>query len=280
VKKLILVLVFTSLSSFSQDSFIDRYKADVSSGIINEENSLDFIRKAENELYVELAELFDELQFDHSDGNYFSPKDNVYRFSTRWKEHTKSFKIESLLDQIISDPDVALKNNDVRRLLKENRKFCQILRENFYIFDKSHDVPKKLNRVVKPFGKLNDAIVAGNASAIQTYAAEVRDGFKKINLKKIVKDFSYVSKSEFDAYFKGIKRDFKKMLTKSSHSIHDFHWIRKQHKKFLVIYMEIEGLKAHPKAEILDNYITKIGDMNDIKTIKLGPSCYSLFKVL
>jgi hypothetical protein len=316
--KALLLFLFLSTSSFSQDSFLDRYNTDVASGAITESNAVNYIRQSENQLYSEVSELFDDLQFKHEDGNYFSPKDKVNEFSSKWKNHTKNSKLNKTLDKIIADPDFAIKNNDIKKLLKENRKFCQILRENFYIFSKNHEVPKKLNKVVKPFGRLNDAIVAGNENLVQVYAAEVQDGFKKLNLKKIVKEFDYVTKKEFNEYFKTLKRDFNKMLAKSSHSIHDFHWIRKQHKKFLVIYMGVEGVNPHPKAQVLDNYITKIGDMNDIyvdiemrynlnlenhtikmdknfrkqmtktlsflqadmKTINLGPSCYSFFKVL
>lgn len=311
------ILSFANLA-FGEDSFLDRYKKDITSGVVSDTNALSYIRNIENKLYSEMSVMFEELQFDHHSKSYFSPKDKVHEFTTKWKRHTKQIDLRKLLLEISSAPRIPLKNESIRKRLKENRKFVQILRENFYIFDRDHDVPKKLNNIVKPFGKLNDAIVAGNENLIQEYALKVAKGVKKLNINKIVREFHYISKDEFDEYFKVLQKDFKSMLSKQKHSIHDFHWIRKQHKKFLVIYMGSKGNKPHLKASLLDDYITKIGDMNDIyvdiemrfnlnldnhtikmnesfrkqmvktlsalrrdmKDIKLGPSCYSIFAII
>jgi hypothetical protein len=300
------------------DDLFEEYLVKVKSGELTQLNSIEYMKKTEIKLFENMSAFFDELQVSSDDIEYVAPKDKVSDFASGWKKHSKDKKLKSVLKQIIQDPKIAIENPQIAKMLKENRKFSQFLRESFYIFDKTHLAPSMLEKVVKPFGKLNDAIVSGNPNLIEEYASKVLKNYKKLEMKKILKEFDYVSKSEFDKFFKDIRKKMVTLLDKPTHSVHDFHWIRKQHKKFSVTYIVMERATYHPKVSLLADYITELGHLNDIyvdmkmrlgvnlddhlisldsqfkkniiqtikyletdmKSVKLGPSCYSFFKVL
>ena len=319
--KLVMGLIFTlSISVFAQDDtqLFDAYMADVNANRVNKVSSLSYVKSVENKLFENISSLFDDLQVSMNQVGYIAPEDKVHEFSTKWMSHSKEVNIEKLLKNIIADPKLPLKDPRVAKILKDNRKYSQILRESFYIFDKDHVAPKKLQNIVKPFGKLNDAVVAGDPNLIEQYSSKVLKGYEIIDTKQILSEFDFINKKEFDEFYKTVKKDVKNLLKKSSHSVHDFHNLRKHHKKFLIIYFNLDGAGPTAKGGLLDNYITQLGDLNDIyvdmemrfqvnfesheilmdesikrnmnKTmrfleedmisVKLGPSCISAFKGL
>ena len=317
--KFFCLFTLLTLSALAQEEVgvFDQYLKAVNEGLVTKSNSIQYMKNVEAKVFLGMSELFDDLQVSMDGVDYIAPKDKVSEFSRKWSEHFKEKNVEGILKKLSQDPNLAFENPLIAKTLKNNRKFCQILREKFYIFDKSHLAPKSLEKVVKPFGKLNDAIVSKNPELVEMYSKKVLKGYKKLNLKMIVKNFRYINKNEFNLFFKVIKKDVKKMLLKNSHSIHDFHWIRKQHKKFLVIYFNLDGASVGGKFSLLDNYITKLGDLNDIyvdmkmrlgsnldahqividdsikknmnktikfleadmKTVQFGPSCSSFFSL-
>ncbi len=317
--KIICLLFLFSITAKGQEKLgvFDEYLREVELGRITKNNSIQYMKGVESKVFVGISELFDDLQISMDGVEYISPKDKVSEFSKKWTKHFKENDIESLLKKLSVDPKLALEKPYIAKTLKANRKFCQVLREKYYIFDRSHSAPKSLEKVVKPFGKLNDAIVSGNPKLIEEYSKKVLKEYQNLDLKKIIKKFNYIDKNEFNFFFKQIKKDVKIMLSKSTHSIHDFHWIRKQHKKFLVIYFNLDGVSIDGKFNQLDDYITKLGDLNDVyvdmkmrlgadldahqiliddtiktnmnktikyleadmKTVQFGPSCSSYFRL-
>ncbi len=314
----ILFLIF-SFSVAAQDTqLFDDYLAEVNAGRVTNSNSLQYVKSAEVKLFENISVLFDELHVSMDEVGYISPKDRVIEFSSGWKKHSKDQKLVKLLKRLVDDPKLALNDPSIPKTLKDNRKFSQMLRESFYIFDRDHSAPKSLEKVVKPFGKLNDAIVAGNPNLIEEYSKKVLKGYNNLDTELILKEFDFISKSEFDDFYKTIKKDVKSLLAKPAHTVHDFHTLRKQHKKFLTIYFNLEGATPPAKLKVLNNYITQLGDLNDIYVdmkmrlgvdidshtividdsikrnmnrtmsfleedminVKLGPSCYSAFKGL
>ena len=312
------MLICINSVAFAQSEMFDKYLKDLDRGKITQSTALKYMQKTETALFNEISQYFDKLQYDFPVDGYISPKDKVHDRTFNWKKHTKDTELKKILKKLSTNPKLALKDPKIAKILKENRNFCQILREEFYIFDQDHMAPKSLEKVVKPFGKLNDAIVAGNLNSIQDYSGQVLSNMKKLDMKTLLSEFQYISKSEFNSYFKNIKKEVSKVLLKKTHTLHDFHWIRKQHKKFLVIYLNLETSSKSSRGLVLDKYISKLGDLNDIytdmkmrgninlenhiikidpkiregmsktlkyleidmRTVTMGPSCFSFFKVL
>ncbi len=52
------------------------------------------------------------------------------------------------------------------------------------MFDQEHSAPKRLEKFVKPFGKLNDAIVAADKDSIKKYAQKVLEARSKVGDKR------------------------------------------------------------------------------------------------
>lgn len=318
--KLLFLLTFLfSLSTLAQvPNLFETYMDGVNSGSITESNSLHQVRKSEVKLFENISVLFDELQVSMDEVGYISPKDKVREFANGWKTHSKDQKLKKLLKRLAEDPKLALRDPSIPKLLKDNRKFCQFLRESFYIFDKDHTAPSQLEKVVKPFGKLNDAIVAGNPNLIEEYSKKVLKNYKKLDTELMIKEFDFISKSEFDDFYKVIKKEAKDILAKPVQTVHDFHNLRKLHKKFSYIYIAVSDGMSVEKSKVLSVYIDQLGDLNDIYVdmkmrlgvdldshiikidesvkrnmnrtmsfleadminVKLGPSCYSAFKSL
>ena len=263
--KLLIVLIF-SISIYGADdiSVFDQYLRLVKEGVVTKKNAANYISTVESDLFKNISVLFDELNYSDLEINYISPREKVQDFASSWQEDIKSNRLSENLKKISKDPKLILLDTKLQKSLKNNRKLAQILRESFYIFDRDHDAPKRLQNVVKPFGKLNDAVIAQDTALIEKYSKQVTKALKKLDQKKILSEFQYINKKEFNEFFKYIKDEVTSTLNKPTHSIHDFHWIRKQHKKFLVIYYNLERYTPHEKVVILDDYITKLGDLNDV----------------
>jgi len=263
--KLLIILIFSIATCIADDiSVFDEYLKLVEEGKVSRQNAVEYIRKVEVDLFKNISVLFDKLQYSDLETNYIVPKEKVQEFATIWNKDIKSNNLVKKLKKLSKNPKTVLENSKLKKMLKRNRKYGQILRESFYIFDRDHKAPKKLQNVVKPFGKLNDAVVSQNPVLVEKYSKKVIKGLRKLDKDKILDEFQYINKAEFTEFFKHVKDDVTTTLEKQTHSIHDFHWVRKQHKKFLVIYYNLERYTPHNKVALLDNYITKLGDLNDI----------------
>lgn len=263
--RLILLFIF-SFSSFAQDNLFDQYLSRIEENIINKKNSVSYLEKTERTFFKEVSALADELKFTDEDINFISAKDNLNKTLSKWESHTKNFNLKKNLKEIINSPQIAINNPKLFQSLKDNRKYAHLMRESFYVFDKSHIAPKKLESFVKPFGKLNDAIITKDKELIKKYASKVLDNYKSLNTKALTNKFNSINKSEFLVYFKSIKNDVNTIFSKDITTPHDFHTLRKQYKRFLTVYNNLDVYIPHPKMKLLDNYISKLGELNDIYT--------------
>lgn len=264
--KLLLMFLLIPISSYAQSSIWEDYINDVSNGVTDSSNAIERLKTLESKFFDDVAKLFDELKFTHDEVNYISVKDNASTTLLRWKSHSKDVNIKKILTKIIQDPGYVLNDSELQLVLKDNRKFAHLMRESYYVFDQSHTAPKGLEKFVKPFGKLNDSIVAQNPEHIKNYAQKTLNTMDKFKPKAFIKNFKPVNKKEFLKYFSSVKENVYSLLNKKTSSPHDFHTLRKHYKRFLTVYKNMEIHIPHPKLELLDRYIANLGDLNDIFT--------------
>lgn len=258
--KLFLVIIF-SFTLSANDSLLKQYLKFAKDSSRTHEELSKFLEKKEKNFFKMIAKLSKELQFSTTDNQTISPENNLALKVDHWTEHSKKKKIKKKLQKLIENPEGF---KTYKSIFKENRKYAHLLREAFYVFDKTHKTPKKLESFVTQYGKLNDAISSKNIELIYEHAKKTLNAYNKISREKILNDFKIVKPSQFLSYFKSIKKEVFQVLEKSSHSTHDYHFIRKKFKRYLYVYFHIDSMEQHPKLKLLDDYISKLGDLNDI----------------
>lgn len=267
MKALLLVffLFSVSISAQTQDIF-EQYLTKVESGDITSSNAFNHLDELEGKLYRDANKFFDELAIVGDEVNYIAPKDKLSEVTKKWEDHFRKKNLEGLFKKAIDDPGSILKSPEAIKAFKDNRKFSHIMRSTFYVFDEDHSAPKKLEKYVKPFGKLNDAVVAGDHEAIRKYAKKVLEARSDVRPKKIIEQFKTINKAQLAEHFSEVRKNVTSMLGKSVFTPHEYHYIRKQFKEFLVVYSNLDAYMPHPKLAVLDGYITKLGELNDIYT--------------
>jgi len=262
---ILIFFLFTTLS-FAQESLFDDYLNLVEKQSINSSEAMYHLSSTEKKFFKEITQLADEIKFDDSQLSYLSVQDNFKEAQLTWSAHSKEVSIKKKLKALIKKPQIVLDDPTLARTFKDNRKFAHIMRESFYLFDETHTVPSMLDDFVKPFGKLNDAVVVGDTKLIKKYAKQVLKNYDALKINKINKAFRPIKTSEFFKYIKEIKSDAAKIFSKTITTTHDFHTVRKFYKRFLFIYYSLDDYIAADKFKRLDRFITKFGELNDIYT--------------
>tara|TARA_B100001971_G_C18268046_1_gene596757 strand:+ start:204723 stop:205685 length:963 start_codon:yes stop_codon:yes gene_type:complete len=261
-----ILLFILSTQAYCQVDIFQKYLDELESGKINRSNVVDHLVNYENRLYSEINSYFDELAFVMDEKNFISLDDRMLDDYQNWNKHLKDHDIKKILNEIAQDPSVLKKNPQYIKALKENRKYAHFIRQSFTIFDSKHSPPKSVNKFVKTFGKLNDAILAENAIATRELANKCSEALAKIKKKKVLKAYNPVSKKELNNYLSKVKSNTQKILNAPTHSVDDFHTIRKEYKKFLHLYYNLEDHTPMNKYRMLNDYITKLGELNDVYT--------------
>lgn len=259
-----LFLLFNSMALLAQDNLFDSYLLAVEKKEIT--NTTNYLEKIEKKFFNDISQFADELSFTENDINFISAKDSFDTSFNTWSTHSKKIDIKLILKRIAKDPKYVITSSDIKSILKENRKFAHLMRESYYVFDNTHLAPENLENFVKPFGKLNDAIITKDEKLISKYATKVLKNLNQIDEMNLKNSFHSINKKQFLSYFGSIKTEIDSIFNKKVTTPHDFHTLRKQYKRFLYIYHNLDTYIPHSKLIKLDNFISKFGEVNDIYT--------------
>jgi hypothetical protein len=156
--------------------------------------------------------------------------------------------------------------------LKLVRKDGNILRGSFVLFDKRHESSSELDRYVTKFGKMNDALAAGNKVTAARYAQQVLRSLDNPNLSKAASRFSPASHRSFDQRMGKERASLETSLAKATVRMPEFHDMRKALTKILMIFTLSPSVAKdrtladfHTKLGALQ---TKMGEMHDEVTAR------------
>lgn len=213
---------FISLNAFASSDLFNEYMGAVNRGEVSKANVGEWLRQSEGNFYTEVSEKFEAMKFSYD-------QDDVIRINRRfqdrgrdWLSHAGKLELRTMLAEISKDGSLAHTSTKIKSGLKKNRKYAHLIRETFNVFDVDHSTPKDLEKFVKSFGGLNDAIVVEDKELIEKRARKVLKAFEALEFSTLDKRFQAVDRTQFMEFVSATKADTLAIADKDSHTPHDF----------------------------------------------------------
>lgn len=157
-------------------------------------------------------------------------------------------RLRSQLEAVAKEAELA---PDEVAELKLVRKDGTVLRNAFKLFDKRHESPEKLDWFITKFGKLNDALQAGDTGSAARYARVALDHLHEHAIAKEIGTFRPGSKRSFAEYMSASTSLLRADVEKESVLVPEFHEMRKVITRMLDIMTLAPELRNDPAMERL-----------------------------
>ena len=265
-KALSLLVALVCWKAGANDDLFAKYVELTRQGQITPANAEIYLKELESDFFKKLSRFFDETDFSEQRINYIAVEDNLRGALLDWSRHAENNQLAQTLEELARDGRAALENRELQVILKKNRKLAHLSRITFYVFDKKHAAPKELESFTKSFGKLNDAIASGDRQLVENHAHKTLKKLGKFDTDKTAAKFVSVNKSEMSQHFRKMRESVEDLLQRNSHSVDDFHWLRKRYKQILTVYYNLDTYNPPKKSALLNSYISQLGELNDIYT--------------
>ena len=194
-------------------------------------------------------------------------KDSTQLFDKAAGKWNKSLDLPKLRIELKKIADGKKVSSEELVDLKAVRKDGNVLRGTFVLLDKNHEAPPKLDQVVTKFGKMNDAIAAGDKDLTKHYARVVLKSLDAKAMKKEIKEFDPATHKSFEKHMDEETKSLDASLQKTKLLAPEFHEMRKSLTKVLNILTLDPDSRKDPKIEALYQKVlstqTAMGDMHD-----------------
>ena len=212
-------------------------------------------------------------------------KDSAELFDKASEKWNKSLDVPKLRVDLKKIADGKPVSEEKLTELKAVRKDGNVLRGTYVLLDKNHEAPAKLDQVVTKFGKMNDAIAAGDKDLQKHYARATLKALDEKALKKEIKEFDPATHKSFEKHMDEEVANLDKGLEKKTLLAPEFHDMRKSLTKVLNILTLDPDSRKDPKIEALYQKVlstqTAMGEIHDDLSAKAmhGDIKYDTYEV-
>jgi hypothetical protein len=184
---------------------------------------------------------------------------------SNWNRSFDADRVKSQL-KVLANGEGTLPKGEVEEL-KLVRKDGNILRGSFVLFGKNHEAPPKLDAFVTKFGKVNDAIAAGDPKETARQADKALKTLDVHGFDKEVRHFKPSSRRAFDDFLASSDNRTLESLDKPTVPAPEFHEMRKSLTKLLSIMTLDPKLREDPAVDDLYKHTfalqTDMGTLHD-----------------
>lgn len=202
------------------------------------------------------------LQFSNLDERYIQ-----FIFDHHKNEWLKDFNKEELIKKlktIVSSEKSQITFSDEEFVkLRKDRNKTVFIRENFYIFDKTHKPSEIFEEFVVQYGKLKDAYHVEKKKALRKNAKKLLDILEKIDINAELAKFRPAKPSEVIANLEKNYEELLKLIVKDKVPLDDFHHARKIARRMTSFAEMIEWQFPDEDIQHIRNKLDKINKYLD-----------------
>ncbi len=184
-----------------------------------------------------------------------------------WKAAYKSDDFRGILKKCLKEQSLSSKE---MRTLKDVRLKGAYVRQLFHILDESHTAPENFSKFIVKFGKLNDALSAGQSGKAKKIAEVLSDIMENNKLLKMSRNISFTPTEGFQAYVNFALQQMKDVVATPTMSLESLHLLRKRMKDFHQIYLFVYDVSGDEKLDrmqrLIKSLIDDLGEMHDVYT--------------
>jgi hypothetical protein len=174
-----------------------------------------------------------------------------------WDEKIDQDELRKFVHQI-AEGDTSIITKKSFASLKYYRKFGGRMRDNYVLFDATHDSPEAFNRFVIDFGKLNDAIRAKKANRIVKMAQRVELAIDNLPDLEALSLFSPERRKGFQSFMKESLHELSASASQSEILVPAFHDARKSVRRLKSYFQISQILHPDPNNKIILQYLAGI----------------------
>lgn len=225
------------------------------------------IQRAEDLIYARIPEIAKELGKSEEVREFILDPEISYRqFFKIWKDDYEDENFRRLLKSVSKG---STPNETEAALLKKWRKHANTLRNAHRILS-AENLPKKFNKFVATFGKLND-LVAIQHHKMSEVADDLLTQMDEEDLVKKMKNIEATDLTQFKHKIRSISEDITALTKKELISVEEYHEIRKGLKYYLFLFSNLASVNGSKESfvrlvEHLEELNETLGRLNDFYT--------------
>lgn len=221
------------------------------------------LTKRESQLFEEIYDVVSNTNLDLKTYIVYDIRQTFKQHFNQWKNDFFEQDINLLFSEIISSQSISSKKI---KILKNNRKYAHLVRQNYLIFDINQEPPKFFAQFVRDFGRLNDHLAINNFNEAANIAKKLFNSMDTHQIDLLNDSYTPQPNEMIIDQIKSTHKKIKKILASQEIDIHTFHSLRKLLKSYLYFYSVSNDSTASITFKKLDKIISKIGDLNDFYT--------------